>query len=110
MAPTQDCMASVLTLSSLAPRFLLSHDRDMGSGVIMEKSSLCRIDAILVQILIDSLELLTVALNRLRWVAINRLAAFQYFVMHDSLLIPPNAQHDLFDEFVGFRGPLRHLV
>jgi hypothetical protein len=43
-------------------------------------------------------------------VAINRLTAFQYFVMHDSFRIPPNVQHDLFDEFVGFWRSFWHLV
>ena len=41
---------------------------DIGFGVIMEKSSLCRIDAILDRLLIDSVELFIVK------VAINRLA------------------------------------
>ena len=54
------CMARVVKLSSLASRFLLIHDRDMASGVIMEKSSLRRINAIIDQPLIDSLELLKV--------------------------------------------------
>ena len=60
MALSHGCMARVVKLSKLAHRFFLNHNRDKGLGVIMEKSSLFRIDAILDQVLIVSLELLTV--------------------------------------------------